>query len=331
MNPGFKVTGAGNSGPGEPEMESAGVDMIFLKRVQQGKSWTVIFGDSPNQKFHNVTEIKKWSESTSTGEPKTDILLRTVNGDQINFSLKRLKFPSYEGLSPSRVEAFAGKDSINCVRFLFILQALENQPDAFRLHGENEIIADLEDLGGTQLYPLPDELAIPIVYGTKQTGGPVDYVIKVKGGVSLKGVFDDQAGTITFMNMKIASKNPKIPEGDTPVIAFRTATGKETTSGKSSRRVEITVNLTDHATGERKPFVVVINKVRQMVVPGEQRNDIERASLAANKDVLDGCQSGDIRTRIRVKVQEILEARLQAEPQVSGEDVNDQQSHQDTY
>jgi hypothetical protein len=317
LNPGFKIKGSGGTaGPGEPEMEGAGLDERFKARVDAGGTWTVIFGDTPETQFPDIVYMDKWKESTKTGEPKTDILLRTKGGKQVNFSLKGVKFPGYEGLSPDRVDAYGGKDSINCVRFMFILNQLRENPEAFQRIGENEIMADLGSIGGTQLYPLPSKIAIPIVYGTKTTGGPVDYVVKAKGGVSLEGVFDDEAGTLTFPNMMIVGKNPDskwpgqfgdpntgIPEGDTPVIAFRTATGQATSSGKSSRRVEVEVNILDPQDGKKKPFTIVMNKVRQMVLPGEQRNASERATLAQNADVLENCRSGTIREEIRVAIQ----------------------------
>ena len=62
-------------------------------------------------------------------------------------------------------------------------------------------------------------------------------------------------------------------------------------------------NILDPQDGKKKPFTIVMNKVRQMVLPGEQRNASERATLAQNADVLENCRSGTIREEIRVAIQ----------------------------
>ena len=259
LNPGFRLGGAaGNAGPGETELEESADDPLFKQFVETG-GMTYNFD---NIKIPGVIDVSKpGNKKGMGGEPKSDIDLATTNGI-IRLSLKGPTYPTYEGISESRLRHYPGfQDVADCAKQLLAIRLL-NDPNVTKKQISPELIEVNRDK--EYHYELPMNQQIHAIYGVTATGGPVDYVLTADGIVEYI-IPNSSAASMDWSGLAISAKNPdskfpgsfpSIPKNGTPVLAFRTA---------SDRGFDVELQ------GSQKSLTVRIPKTRPTILPGEQR------------------------------------------------------------
>ena len=269
LNPGFRLTGGGgNAGPGETELFEINDESPVFQKFAQEDGMTF---DFDGFQIENVTAVSKpASIKGGGGEAKSDIDLQTKNG-LIRLSLKEPRFPTYEGLSDARLNNYPGfKEISDCAKQQLAVHLLEAGTVPTVIEQTSELIIIELERTGEPAFELPEEQQIQAVYGTKATGGPVDYVVSVPS-VAEWSIPDANTPVVNWTGYKFVAKNPAssfpgelplFPEGATPVILFRTAN-----DGRAATAV------LEGSGG--KEIRVKITNTRAAVIPLEQRRAAE--------------------------------------------------------
>ncbi|BDR25818.1 hypothetical protein RVBP17_1390 [Pseudomonas phage sp. 30-3] len=121
-----------------------------------------------NLKIENVTNAYKYSGRNSLGkEPYTDVVLNTVNGACYNISMKGVTSPSIAG---------GGLAGINVIAPGFMNEPLQCAIEYFKNKGYKQGHEFSKNDPADVFYKIPVSVATKIVKGTKEMGGPIDYL-----------------------------------------------------------------------------------------------------------------------------------------------------------